>query len=93
MESREQVLAKRIDSPPGWSPVTSELCFAKHYRGRGAESQQSGACMEHEGIRERMNMHYVGVIGRRVEHKEAKVAGGVLQGRHAENDNKHSGRE
>lgn len=38
-------------------------------------------------------MHYVGVIGQRDEQEEANAAGGVVQGHHPENEDKHSGRE
>ena len=92
MERREWVLAERINGPPGWSPVSSEPCFVKHCRGRGIEIKWSGACAEQEGIWGRMNMHYMGGIGQRDEHKEANAAGGVVQGQHTENEDKHSGR-
>lgn len=91
MERRKWVLAKRINSPLGWPPVSLEPCFVKRCRER--ESKWSGACAEQEGIWGRMNMHYVGVIGQREEHKEANAAGGVVQGQHTENEDKHSGRE
>lgn len=93
MERREWVLAKRNNGSLGWPPVRFEPRFVKHCRGRGRESKWSEACAEQEGTWERMNVHDVGVIEQRDEHREANAAVGVVQGQHADNEDKHSGRE
>lgn len=38
-------------------------------------------------------MCYVGVMGQTDEHRELNAAGGVEQGQHSENEDKHLGRK